>query len=79
MYLTGGHGDDSRLVSIYSVEENAWKDGECLNHPRYQHASICLGERVFVIGGLFAESCIESVYAESRQSWSIIEPSGLKD
>lgn len=60
MYLTGGNCDAERAVSIYDINSNEWKDGPKLNHGRYFHTSVCLGERVYVFGG-HAIGSIESL------------------
>ena len=72
VYLTGGEGCSSRYVSILSIRCNEWQNAPKMKKGRCQHASLCLGNHVYVFGGKENRGSIESLKIGLGETWKEI-------
>ena len=57
--LTGGFDEVSVLKSVeaYDYYENKWDSFPCMINKRYLHGAVCMGNKLFVIGGEYNATC----------------------
>ena len=76
VYLSGSAQHYVRSVWTYHISSNEWNDAPPLNHSRFAHSSICMGEQVYVIGGLNKDGSmvgtIESIRVCSDEPWKFV-------
>lgn len=76
MYLTGGRNRAATAASVYDLVRNQWEDAASLNHGRFNHTSICLGEKTYVIGGLGLDydliGSVESKGLSLDEPWNVV-------
>ena len=79
VYLTGGMEQAAKLVSVYDIATNTWKDYPELIDGRNCHTSCSLGSSIYVFGGV-ANLCSIEKFDTSRKNkgWvEIVQPSKL--
>lgn len=73
--LTGGWDGDKRIglssVEAYDCYENKWDLLPCMINKRSLHGSVCMGNKLFVIGGNYNATC--EVFDSSSMKFSSIK------
>ena len=77
MYLSGGQNEAGKLVSYFDLVSHTWHDAPQLNEARLSHASICLGNSVYVFCG-FKTGSIEALKVGEGQRWQMIHRATAK-
>ena len=67
--LSGGFDQAATLVSIYDLELSTWSKAPPMNYGREDHASCCLGDKVYVFSGFENQGSIESLDVIHGQEW----------
>jgi len=79
IYLTGGYqGDDftpdMRAVWSYRPIHNVWQRVAYMPAPRAAHASVGIGDRLYVVGGVGTGSSALWVYDPETNTWDTSRP-----
>ena len=77
VYLSGGWDDATRKVDYFDIAKNEWRKAPPLNDGRACHASVSLGEYIYVLGG-YGTGSIESLRVSEGHRWQKVhEPTPL--
>ena len=84
IYVTGGYdmNDNSLDVTyIYDPDTDTWTTGPSLNYARSQHASVVIGDKIFVFGGWASGALVNAAemldLSETNPQWQILAGSEL--
>ena len=73
--LTGGYDGENRVdlssVEAYDFYENKWDFLPCIINKRYFHGAVCMGNKLYVIGGKYNATC--EVFDSSSMKFASIK------
>jgi DNA-binding CsgD family transcriptional regulator/N-acetylneuraminic acid mutarotase len=82
VYVPGGcdaGNRPTRLVEVYDVEADAWREASPLLEPRCAYALAARDEKLYLFGGWDGEQYVSTAYVYDSEvdAWSALPPMGL--